>query len=70
MKTKNGTYCGESIINGKACQIFINKGHFVQVISDKMQKFLKRSAVRKAGIWIYSDKGRKDLYGKHGYIGV
>lgn len=68
MDSKHGEYCGTAIIDGTSCDIFSKKGHFGQVFNNKFYGHVKKSKLRKVGIFSPGTP-RKKVYGSHGYVG-
>jgi len=68
MKSNCGEYCGNATINGTTCEIFTKGEHFGQVFNNKFFGHVKKSKLRKAGIYS-PDKRRGKIYGKNGYVG-
>ena len=63
----HGSYCGTSVLDGIRYEIFTKNGHFGKVSYNKFLGHVKRSVLRKAGIFCHGAK--KPSYTKNGYVG-
>jgi hypothetical protein len=69
MNQSPGEYCGNAILDGTTCEIFTKNGHFGQVFNGKFYGHVKKSTLRRQGIFS-PDKARKKIYGQTGYVGA
>lgn len=69
VRAARGELIGTAIVDGTSCNVFIDKKNFGIQFAGKFIKHVKKSVLRKTGIFSLDKKPRK-IYGRLGYIGA